>query len=59
MIGADHIVEFVQWCNKCKYENSDSTLDPCNDCLNHPVNQDSRRPVNFTPRNSQKNQPVL
>lgn len=44
---AKKIVEFVEYCPKCEYINVEATEDPCNECLNHPVNEDSHKPINF------------
>lgn len=49
MIGDNHIVRFDQFCHKCKHKD-ESESDPnsaCWDCLEQPVNQDSRQPINF------------
>lgn len=44
-----HIVKFDEYCSSCKYSDCNPGLDdnPCNDCLNEPVNEESRRPVNY------------
>ena len=42
---ADKIVEFDNWCYKCKYFKTKETEEPCTDCLDEPVNDDSHRPV--------------
>ena len=42
-----HIVEYEKYCNKCLYSNKPDTEDPCDECLNNPINEDTRRPVNF------------
>lgn len=44
------IVEFT-WCDECKYKNQAENQDPCYDCLQEPVNIDSRRPVYFESKN--------
>ena len=41
-------VYFNQYCCPCKFEHADEGIDPCNDCLSHPMNVDSHKPVNFT-----------
>lgn len=45
----DHIVEFDKYCKTCKHINvrDDKGFDPCHDCLNHPANTNSRKPVNY------------
>lgn len=40
-------VEFDKWCEKCKNYKKSPTDDPCNECLTHPVNDGSRKPVCF------------
>lgn len=40
------IVEF-EWCEKCKHWKKAESEDPCYECLDEPVNTDSRRPVHF------------
>lgn len=46
-----HEVEFGTYCNTCKYkdDNEDDVESPCFDCLDEPVNTDSRKPVNYIP----------
>ena len=43
----DRIVDFEQYCPKCKYRDTDEVMDPCNECLADPVNDDSRKPTRF------------
>lgn len=43
----NHIVKFDEWCESCKYFETEETEDPCNECLNESVNEDSRKPVNW------------
>ena len=40
-------VRFDIWCKKCIYKDQEETLDPCNDCLDAPYNQNTSKPVNF------------
>lgn len=40
-------VYFHLYCPKCKYEGHKESDDPCWDCLNEPMNQDSHKPVYF------------
>lgn len=42
-----HFVEFDKWCQKCEHKDLKDDEDPCNECLAEPVNENSRRPVNF------------
>lgn len=41
------IVFFEQYCPRCKYEDREENEDPCWDCLDCPINQDTHRPVKF------------
>lgn len=43
----EKIVEFDKYCKTCEYKDSKDHLDPCHECLNNPVNTDSRKPVNY------------
>lgn len=47
------IVDF-EWCHKCEHYNVVDWDDPCNDCLNNPANEDSRRPLYFKPKDEPK-----
>ena len=38
-------VYFDQYCKTCKYEKCKEGEDPCDDCLNEPVNLYSHKPV--------------
>ena len=40
-------VYFYQYCKTCKYCKTKEFEDPCNDCLNNPMNIDSHKPVNY------------
>ena len=40
-------VNFGTFCKGCCFFEFVETEDPCNDCLNHPVNIDSERPLYF------------
>lgn len=44
---AQKIVEFWEYCCQCKYSPLKQDQDPCNECLTNPVNEDSKKPVNF------------
>lgn len=41
------IVDFERYCPKCLHKDLKEHDDPCDDCLNEPVNVDSKKPVNF------------
>ena len=44
----DHFVEFDKYCTTCKFrdKNDNKVEEPCNDCLDNPINKDSRKAVN-------------
>ena len=41
------LVNFSEYCDKCKHYDLDGTEEPCNECLSYPVNQYTHKPVNF------------
>lgn len=43
----DILVDFDEWCPSCKYARAASVDYPCDECLDHPVNQQSRKPVKY------------
>ena len=47
------IVEF-EWCQSCEHCNLQDYEDPCNDCLDEPMNEDSRRPVFYKEKEDKK-----
>jgi len=46
----DKIVDFKKYCETCKYRDLYEGEDPCNDCLDNPVNEHSRKPVYWEER---------
>ncbi len=42
-----HIVNFHDYCKKCKYQFLAGHEEPCNECLTEGMREDSRIPVNF------------
>ena len=40
-------VYFDQYCKNCKHETLKETDNPCDECLNNPVNLYSHKPVNY------------
>lgn len=40
-------VYFGTYCDKCTYYNKQEYEDPCDECLNTPMNEYSHRPVCF------------
>lgn len=43
----EKIVDFYEYCPKCKHEKLKGEEEPCNECLQNPTNEDSRKPVKF------------
>jgi hypothetical protein len=45
----DKIVDFEKYCKQCKFYNVNDKegKEPCNSCLDEPVNENSKKPVNF------------
>ena len=43
-------VYFHEYCHKCIHEKLNEAEDICNECLNEPKNENSHKPVNFTPK---------
>lgn len=40
-------VDYEIWCPKCKHYKEKETIDPCDECLTYPVNENSMKPINF------------
>ena len=43
----DKEVYFDIYCASCKHEKLKDHEDPCNDCLDHPTNTESHKPVRW------------
>ena len=43
-----HIVEFDEYCPKCKHRDLEEYKSPCHECLNIPVMENSRKPSFYT-----------
>ena len=41
------IVEFGDYCKKCKYWENSEADDPCYECLENPVNVNSHKPTKY------------
>ena len=41
------IVRFDIWCKKCKFEKLSESEEPCDECLEKGVNENSKKPVRF------------
>ncbi len=44
------IVRFDLYCKKCEHFKLEDWEDPCDECLSHPGNEDSRQPIFFKPK---------
>jgi len=42
-----HEVDFHLYCRTCKFAGKKEDEDPCDECLTHPANVDSRKPINY------------
>lgn len=42
-------VRFDQYCKTCKNHDTPEDMDPCDECLYYPSNEDSHKPVNWKP----------
>lgn len=50
----DKIVEFDKYCKTCKFcdlieDENGAMPEPCNECLNNPVHEYSKKPVKYQP----------
>lgn len=43
-------VYYHEYCKKCKHEQKKDHEEPCNECLDNPVNLYSHKPVKFEER---------
>lgn len=50
----DVMVEFDEYCKTCKHKDTDGFKDPCNECLENPVNTQSKKPVNYEEKETKK-----
>ena len=46
-IRNDKEVDFAKYCKTCKYGKLPEHEDPCDDCLMHPCNENSHKPVKW------------
>lgn len=49
MDGKTKEVNFNSYCYSCKYVNTKEEDDPCDECLSHPSNEYSHKPVCWKP----------
>ena len=50
MINKYKIVDFANYCPKCKYSSYPEKSDPCNECLEMGANVNTDSPVKFEPK---------
>lgn len=43
-------VYFYKYCKTCQYKNAQEQEEPCTECLTHPVNQWSHKPLKYKER---------
>lgn len=43
----DKLVEFENWCHKCKHYKKPENDEPCETCLTYPVNEHSHKPTEW------------
>lgn len=53
-MGVEKIVNFDQYCPKCKHFKVPPTEEPCNECLSNPVQEFSHKPMKFKPSDKNK-----
>ena len=51
----EKMVDFETYCKKCKYkdDNPDDESSPCDECLDNPTNQYSKKPIKFKEKNDE------
>lgn len=40
-------VRFDIYCPKCKYKKTPEVMDPCNECLDYPMNINTEKPIHY------------
>ena len=43
----DKMVDFKKYCVTCKHKDVNEVKDPCNECLDNPVNLHSQKPIHY------------
>lgn len=54
MIGDEKEVLFGKFCPVCEFAEKLENEEPCDECLEQPVNQDSHKPVCFKEKSTDK-----
>lgn len=44
-------VYFDKYCDSCEYKENEEKENPCNECLNEPVNANSHKPTKYVKGN--------
>ena len=52
-------VHFNEYCKLCKHKDVKDVEDPCNECLDNPINLHSRKPVKFEENTSSRKKQSL
>lgn len=47
MDNIERIVDFKKYCETCKHKDVNEVKDPCDDCLDNPMNTNSRKPMYY------------
>ena len=47
MINEYKEVYFYEYCSKCKHKDKKEEEDPCCECLEYPVNENSHKPIKY------------
>ena len=43
-------VRFDIYCKQCKYAQHSEEIDPCDECLAQPYNENTQKPINYIPK---------
>lgn len=46
----EKMVDFYKYCPTCEYNTIHEGKDPCNECMDEPVNVGTDKPVKYVPR---------
>lgn len=53
-MDANKFVRFDRFCGSCKHADLSEHEEPCDDCLTHPTNIDSHKPVKYEEKEKKK-----
>lgn len=54
MEGEHLFVDFKKYCETCEHKDVEETKDPCNECLENPMNLFSHKPVKWEEKKHKK-----